>query len=101
MNDDPLAPVGGQFALTGATHTDRRDDVASAAGVRPYGLRRALPARPGSSFPACRYDFPQQKSVDVSGRALIDLPQMGPPTANTTASVDGEDPPSSEDWIND
>jgi len=25
----------------------------------------------------------------------------GPPTAPTTQGVDGEDPPSSEDWIND
>lgn len=29
------------------------------------------------------------------------LPMAGPPTAPTTPPVDGEDPPSAEDWIND
>jgi hypothetical protein len=44
------------------------------------------------------YDHHQQLAVDTSGTPLI---TMGPPTANTTSSVDGEDPPSSEDWYND
>ncbi|MGW4528590.1 putative ATP-grasp-modified RiPP [Amycolatopsis sp. NPDC004378] len=98
---DPLAPASAQFALTGTTFTDRRDDVASPAGTRPFGLRRALPAGPGVVLPAWRYDRQVQKAVDVTGRPLIDLPRMGPPTANTTSSVDGEDGPSAEDWIND
>lgn len=72
---DPLAPIGGQFALAGSTSGGNADDVPSDAEIRPWGLRRARPARP----------------------AVV----RGEPTALTTSSVDGEDPPSSEDWIND
>lgn len=32
---------------------------------------------------------------------MIDRMGTTPPTADTTATVDGEDPPSSEDWNND
>ncbi|MEU4524764.1 putative ATP-grasp-modified RiPP [Amycolatopsis sp. NPDC024027] len=98
---NPLAPAGTQFALAGATFTERRDDVASPVGVRPFGLRRATPAGPGVTLPAWRYDPETQKAVDATGQPLIDLPWMGPPTANTTSSVDGEDGPSAEDWNND
>ena len=52
-------------------------------------------------LPAWRYDPQTQKAVDATGQPLIDLPRMGPPTANTTSSVDGEDGPSAEDWNND
>jgi hypothetical protein len=38
--------------------------------------------------------------ADGSARALVDV-MSGPPTAPTTQTVDGQDPPSSEDWIND
>jgi putative ATP-grasp target RiPP len=98
---DPLAPAGARFALAGSSFTARRDDVASPAGARPFGLRRARPAGPGMTLPASRYDPHAQKAVDRAGRPLIDLPKMGPPTANTTSTVDGEDGPSSEDWNND
>lgn len=70
---DPFAPVSGQFALAGSTLAT--NDEPSPAGTRPWGLRRARPARV--------------------------VPFSGEPTALTTSSVDGEDPPSSEDWIND
>jgi hypothetical protein len=70
---DPLAPVSGQFALAGSTRVV--DGEPSPTGLRPWGLRRARPAR--------------------------GVPLAGEPTALTTSSVDGEDPPSSEDWIND
>ncbi|SDM53345.1 hypothetical protein SAMN04488074_1238 [Lentzea albidocapillata subsp. violacea] len=72
---DPLAPVSGQFALAGSTGTIDAGAMPSPDGVRPWGLRRAHPARP--------------------------VPVSGEPTALTTSSVDGEDPPSAEDWIND
>ncbi len=98
---DPLAPVSAQFALDGTTFTEQGDDVPSPAGVRPWGLRRALSAGGGCELPAWTYDGVQQKAVDLDGRPLIELPMSGPPTANTTSSTDGEDPPSSEDWYND
>lgn len=57
------------------------------------------------------YDADQQLLVDTSGQTVVDQstntpasvfgPVAGPPTAPTTPTVDGEDPPSSEDWIND
>lgn len=98
---DPLAPASAQFALTGTSFTERRDDVSSPTGVRPFGLRRARPAAPGAASPAWHYDPRVQQAVDATGRRLIDLPRMGPPTASTTSSVDGEDGPSAEDWLND
>lgn len=48
---DPFAPVSAQFALAGASFTNRRNDVASRDGVRPWGLRRALPAGAGRVLP--------------------------------------------------
>lgn len=71
---DPFAPVSGRFALAGSSRVPNVDEP-SPAGVRPWGLRRACPARSAA--------------------------MSGDPTALTTSSVDGEDPPSSEDWIND
>lgn len=98
---DPFAPAGAQFALDGASFTSRRDDVASPVGVRPWGLRRALPAGAGRVLPNWTYDPAKQKAVDATGRPLIELPTMGDPSASTTSTVDGEDGPSSEDWDND
>jgi hypothetical protein len=46
------------------------------------------------------YDYQRQLATDPDGVALLDL-AAGPPTAPTTQTVDGEDPPSSEDWDND
>ncbi|MFC9253003.1 putative ATP-grasp-modified RiPP [Amycolatopsis thailandensis] len=97
----PFAPVSAQFALDGASFTARRDDVASPEGVRPWGLRRALPAGAGRELPNWTYDQEQQKAVDATGRPLIESPIMGDPSADTTSTVDGEDGPSSEDWNND
>jgi putative ATP-grasp target RiPP len=98
---DPFAPVSAQFALDGASFTSRRDDVASPDGIRPFGLRRALPAGAGRELPSWTYDEQQQKAVDSSGCPLIQLPIMGDPSADTTSTTDGEDGPSSEDWNND
>jgi putative ATP-grasp target RiPP len=99
---DPLAPVSAQFALDGASFTGRRNDVASPDGVRPWGLRRAVLAGAGRVLPNWTYDAQQQKAVDSAGHPLIELPIMGgDPSADTTATVDGEDGPSSEDWDND
>jgi putative ATP-grasp target RiPP len=98
---DPFAPASAQFALGGASFTSRRDDVASQVGVRPWGLRRALPAGAGRVLPKWTYDSVQQKAVDTTGRPLIESPIMGDPSASTTSTVDGEDGPSAEDWNND
>jgi putative ATP-grasp target RiPP len=96
---DPLAPASAQLALHGATFTERRQDQPSPTGVRPWGLRRARPAGNGTIIPAWRYDRDEQIAVEVeSGLPLI---AAKPPTANTTQSTDGEDPPSAEDWNND
>jgi putative ATP-grasp target RiPP len=98
---DPFAPTSAQFALTGSTFSERRADQPSPVGVRPWGLRRARPAGPGSIIPAWRYDEQEQIAVEVlSGLPLI-AAKPKPPTAKTTSGVDGEDPPSSEDWNND
>ncbi|MGH8966828.1 MAG: putative ATP-grasp-modified RiPP, partial [Actinomycetes bacterium] len=96
---DPLAPVSGQLALHGSTFTERREDEPSPVGVRPWGLRRARPATgPGRVLPAWRYDEREQVAVEIaSGLPLI---VAGDPSADTTSTTDGEDPPSSEDWDN-
>ena len=98
---DPFAPVSAQFALDGVSFTNRRNDVASPAGVRPWGLRRALPAGAGRVLPTWTYDEQQQKAVDSAGCPLIELSVAGDPSADTTSTTDGEDGPSSEDWDND
>jgi putative ATP-grasp target RiPP len=98
---DPFAPVSAQFALDGASFTSRRDDVASPHGIRPFGLRRALPVGVGRVLPCWAYDEQRQKAVDSEGRPLIGHPIMGDPSADTTSTTDGEDGPSSEDWNND
>lgn len=98
---DPFAPVSAQFALTGASFANNRDDVASPDGVRPWGLRRARTAGPSRVLPNWTYDHQQQKAVDSAGRPLIGLPVAGDPSADTTSTTDGEDGPSSEDWDND
>ncbi|WP_143517266.1 putative ATP-grasp-modified RiPP [Pseudonocardia sp. MH-G8] len=96
---DSFAPTSAQFALSGSTFTDRRNDQASPVGLRPWGLRRACPAGPGREIPVCRYDEHEQMAIDMeSGLPVI---VAGDPTADTTSRTDGEDPPSSEDWNND
>jgi hypothetical protein len=50
------------------------------------------------------YDAVRQVSVlvDASGAPIVAATEKPkPPTAPTTSIVDGEDPPSSEDWKND
>lgn len=99
---DPFAPLSGQFALSGSTSVEQVGDAPSPAGIRPFGLLRAAPARPGRTIPAWTYDSDAQKAVDAFGVPLIESPMMGrDPSADTTATVDGEDGPSSEDWNND
>lgn len=101
LTTDPLAPASAQFPLAGTTFLPNLADVPSADGTRPWGLRRARTTTPGKALPLWSYDLRQQKVVDGNGVPLIVSPLMAEPTAITTASTDGEDPPSSEDWIND
>lgn len=99
---EPLAPSSSRFTLSGTTSTEQRASEPSPRGTRPWGLLRARPvAGTGDRFPAWSYDPHQQKAVGLDGRPLVDSPVCGPPTAKTTSSTDGEDPPSSEDWHND
>lgn len=100
---DPVASASGRFALCRPTVDVAAVEVATETGVRPWGLRAMTAARPADSRPpAFRYDHVRQVAVldDGSGRWLVDV-VAGPPTAPTTQTVDGEDPPSSEDWKND
>ena len=97
---DPFVPATSRFALTGFTFTPSRDDEPSPVGIRPYGMRRARPGRPGRAVPPWRYDDDRQLAVTEDGRALIDV-VCGDPSADTTSTTDGEDGPSSEDWDND
>jgi putative ATP-grasp target RiPP len=98
---DPFAPVGSRFALAGSAFVPDGCDEPSAAGQRPWGLRRARAARRGRVLPHWIYDDERQLAVSVEdGRAVIDT-VCGDPTADTTSATDGEDGPSSEDWDND
>lgn len=99
LHDDPLASASSRFALCGPLDTPPAEDVPSPAGVRPWGLRDLTVAPVmGSPRVIGRFDHERQMVIDPAGRPLV---TMGPPTANTTSRVDGEDPPSSEDWRND
>lgn len=98
--DDPMASASGRFPLVAPTGTGLTEDTPAPAGLRPWGMRNlsvAAPLHDGRAVTVARYDHDRQLAVDASGRPLI---TMGP-TANTTSTVDGEDPPSSEDWHND
>lgn len=99
--DDPIASASGQFPLGAPSGTPSAEDVPSPVGLRPWGLRNLTVsdrAKDGESTTVTRFDHERQLAVDASGVPLI---AVGPPTAHTTASTDGEDGPSSEDWIND
>ncbi|MPZ65722.1 MAG: hypothetical protein GEU83_09485 [Pseudonocardiaceae bacterium] len=99
--DDPLAPAGAQFSLGRPDNVAPSWDEPSPPGIRPWGLRRMGPVmRPRQQWPAWGYDQERQLCTGPDGVALLDL-ASGPSTAPTTQNVDGEDPPSSEDWIND
>lgn len=99
--NDPLASPSGQFALGKPSTAPMSQDTPSPVGVRPWGLRNLTEAiGSGATRPAYRYCHEQQVAVTPSGRPAMEI-EMGKPTANTTSSVDGEDPPSSEDWNND
>lgn len=98
---DPFASVGSRFALSGSSFVSEGCDEPSAAGLRPWGLRRARQAGSGRVVPRWIYDDERQMAVTVDdGCPVIDI-VCGDPTANTTSSTDGEDGPSSEDWNND
>jgi putative ATP-grasp target RiPP len=100
--DDPLASPSGQFSLCRPKFDTPAAYSPSPVGVRPWGLRQMAPARAGRvEVPAHRYDPVQQLAVDSDGRPLVSNATAGDPSADTTATVDGEDPPSSEDWEND
>ncbi len=99
--DDPLAPAGEQFALGRPDTAPLCWDEPSPPGVRTWGLRRMGPVLiPSGQWLSWGYDHKRQLATGPDGVALIDL-AAGPPTAPTTQKVDGEDPPSSEDWNND
>lgn len=99
FSDDPFAPTSAQFALNGSTFDKRRADKPSPAGVRPWGLRRALPTGAGREIPTWRYDEHEQMAIDINSGLPVII--AGDPSADTTSRTDGEDPPSSEDWNND
>lgn len=98
--DDPLAPVGAQFPLGHPDTAPPSRDEPSPAGVRPWGLRRMGPVMTPSRGLTWSYNHERQLATGPDDVAVLDL-AAGPPTAPTTQTVDGEDPPSSEDWIND
>jgi putative ATP-grasp target RiPP len=78
-------------------------DMPSPENVRPWNLRRMGPLlKVSGRWSSVRYDHNQQLAVNERGNPVLDrTPVAGPPTAPTTPPVDGEDPPSSEDWNND
>ena len=96
---DPIASETAQFPLSRGSITSAPDESPSPSGVRPWGLRRMteIPFE-GAPSPAGTYDPIQQFRVDATGRPL---PEMGPPTAPTTGSMDGSEGDPSEDFIND
>lgn len=98
--DDPIASASGQFPLSAPSDTPAPEDKPSPVGLRPWGLRNLTVASVLGHQPqlAAHYDHDQQVAVNRQGEPLI---TMAGPTANTTSSVDGEDPPSAEDWNND
>lgn len=97
--DDPLASASGQFPLAPRSYPSASEGP-SPDGLRPWGLRDLVVATPPTTItPRTRYDHERQVMVDDA--TGFPLPSMAKPTAITTASVDGEDPPSAEDWIND
>lgn len=98
IQSDPLAPVNIQFALAGSSAPHA--SPASDESARPWGLRHCRTiAHPGGT-PDWQYDHNQQIGVDSVGRPMLEV-MRGDPSANTTTKVDGQDPPSSEDWHND
>ncbi len=105
--NDPVVSISGQMPLS------RPDDLVCAdqpspEDVRPWNLRRmGAVMTTNGRWSSVSYDHDQQITVTASGQPVLDEhrrtagPVAGPPTAPTTPPVDGEDPPSSEDWIND
>lgn len=98
--DEPLASQSGVFALNGTTDSIDDTEPAASPEVVPWSVRRAVPTRPGTQLPATKFDDDLQVAVDPDGFPLH-MAKRGPPTADTTAPTDGEDPPSAEDWNND
>lgn len=100
VSPDPLTAPHGHFPLAPPWRRPNLNEAPSPRGLRPWGLtdldERLLPAE--GQCGRLRYDHDRQMTLDRSGRPLI---VARPPTANTTSIVDGEDPPSSEDWRND
>lgn len=99
--DNPLASASGQFPLAAPNGAPASQDSPSPVGLRPWGLRTLTVSgrrTDDESLTMARYDHDQQVAVDVAGTPLF---AGGDPSADTTSTVDGEDPPSSEDWLND
>lgn len=100
--DDAVASVSGRFPLGSPAGTAASTDIPSPIGLRPWGLRRLSDTRAvtPSAF-IVQYDPVQQVGVGPDGTVAVRILAGGPPTADTTSTVDGEDPPSAEDWNND
>lgn len=99
--DNPLTSASGQFPLAAPSGAPASQDVPSPVGMRPWGLRTlTVSGRQAADAPLtiARYDHDRQVAVNAAGTPLF---ASGDPSADTTSSVDGEDPPSAEDWTND
>ncbi|MDA3624236.1 hypothetical protein OU415_02240 [Saccharopolyspora sp. WRP15-2] len=101
MTSDPMASISGQFPLTRPASAPPEGEEPSEVGARPWALSNVRSANGTCSGVLGEYSHELQMNVDRDGAPLIDGLRAGPPTANTTSSVDGEDGPSSEDWNND
>lgn len=113
--DDPL--VSGSSRLTLARPDEpaaqQQAEQQPQVSVVPWNLRRLGPPLTSSGrWASVSFDPQQQVMVDASGQAVVGkeetlgtngvfVPVAGDPSADTTPIVDGEDPPSSEDWDND
>jgi putative ATP-grasp target RiPP len=102
FTDAPLASPSGQFALGRPVADVPPPQEPSHLELRPWGLRHLSRSRSAALIiPPYRYDPTAQVAIGAHGVALVDGPLAGPPTAPSTSPVDGVDPPSSEDWVND
>lgn len=99
--EDPIISGSSLLPLARPDDVPPSADRPSPAGVRPWGLRRMGHVLAVSGkWDGVRFDHQSQLAVTADGVVLIEI-ESGPPTAPTTPPVDGEDPPSSEDWNND
>jgi hypothetical protein len=102
MTSDPVASVSGQFPLARPKSTPPQGDEPSELGVRPWALTHLRSANGTGSSVLGAYSHELQVMITADGSPVVDSGlRAGDPSADTTATVDGEDGPSSEDWDND